>query len=50
MSMYSKEYTFLIFICGLFNDAVSISNYMTSNDRIIMINEFEKIWREAVVA
>jgi hypothetical protein len=39
-----------LFICGLFNDAASNSNCMASNDRIIVNNELERIWKEAVVA
>jgi hypothetical protein len=40
-------YLFL-FVCGLFNDAVSSSDYVASNDR--MINELEWIWKDAIVA
>jgi hypothetical protein len=36
------------FICGLFNDAVSSSDYIAPDDR--MINELEMIWKEMVVA
>jgi hypothetical protein len=36
-----------LFICGLFNGAVSISEYVASNDRVI--NELEKVWRKAAV-
>jgi hypothetical protein len=37
-----------LFICGLFNDAVSSSDYKTSNDR--MINEKKRTRKEAVAA
>jgi hypothetical protein len=33
--------------CGLFNDSVSISDYIASNGRII--DELERIWKEAAV-
>jgi hypothetical protein len=36
------------FICGLFNDAVSSSDCIASNDTII--NELERMWKEAVVS
>jgi hypothetical protein len=39
-----------LFICGVFYDAVSISDSITSNDKIMVNNEFEKIWKEAVMA
>jgi hypothetical protein len=38
----------VLFICGIFNDAVSSSDYIASIDR--KINELEMIWKEAVVA
>jgi hypothetical protein len=38
-----------LFICGLFNDTVSSSDYIASNDRVITNNEQERIWKEAVV-
>jgi hypothetical protein len=34
---------------GSFNDVVSSSDYIDSNDWMIMINELEIIWKEAVV-
>jgi hypothetical protein len=38
------------FLCGLFCSALSsISDYMLWNGRILC-NEFERIWKEAVVA
>jgi hypothetical protein len=37
------------FICGLFNDAFSISDYASSNERMIVNNELEMMWKEAVV-
>jgi hypothetical protein len=35
---------------SLFNDAVSSLNYITSNDWMIVNNELEMMWKEAVVA
>jgi hypothetical protein len=37
----------ILFICFLFNDAVNSSDYIVSDDR--MINELERMWKEAVV-
>jgi hypothetical protein len=37
------------FLCGLFYDALRISDYVSWNGRI-MCNEFERIWKEAVMA
>jgi hypothetical protein len=38
-----------LFICSLFNDAVSFNlGYKSLNDWIIMINHLERIWTEAV--
>jgi hypothetical protein len=34
----------------LFNDAVSSSDYMVLNVRMIVNNEFERLWNEMVVA
>jgi hypothetical protein len=36
-----------LFICGLFNDAVSNSDYIVSDDRVV--NELDRIWKEAVM-
>jgi hypothetical protein len=41
-------FTLLFYSCGLFNDAVSSSDCIASNDR--MNNELEKIWKEGIVA
>jgi hypothetical protein len=38
----------ILFIYGLFNDAVSVPDYTVSKDRII--NELERIWYEAIVS
>jgi hypothetical protein len=38
---------FILSICGLFIDTVSSSDYIASDDG--MINELERIWKEAVV-
>jgi hypothetical protein len=37
------------FICGLFNNAVSSSDYTSSGDKMIN-NELERTWKEMVVA
>jgi hypothetical protein len=39
-----------LFIYSLLNDFVSSSDYIESNKRIIVNNEMERIWKEAVVA
>jgi hypothetical protein len=39
---------YYLFICGLFNHAVSSSECIASNQ--MMINELERIWKESVVA
>jgi hypothetical protein len=41
-----KYILFAVFICGVFNDTVSSSDYIAQ----LMNNELEKIWKEAVVA
>jgi hypothetical protein len=38
------------FVCSLFNDAFSSADYIASNKRMIVNNELENIWKEAVVA
>jgi hypothetical protein len=49
LKMYSDPWSwFYLFICGLFNDIVSSSDYIMSNDRAIMNNEWDRIWKEAV--
>jgi hypothetical protein len=35
-----------LFICGLFNNNISISDYTTPNDRMIMNNELERLWKQ----
>jgi hypothetical protein len=37
-------------VCGLFNDAVNRSDYIASNDRMVLFNELERMWKEVVVA
>jgi hypothetical protein len=37
-------------IYSLFNDALSISDNIASNERLIVNNELERKWKEAVVA
>jgi hypothetical protein len=39
-----------LFIHSLFHDAFSISDYIVSNERMIVNNEMERLWKEAVVA
>jgi hypothetical protein len=34
---------------GLFNDAVTNSGYVVSDVRMVMNNEFQRIWKKAVV-
>jgi hypothetical protein len=38
----------ILFICSLFNDVASSSDYIVLNG--MMINELEMIWKEANVA
>jgi hypothetical protein len=37
----------LLLLSGLFHDAVSISDYVMSNGRMMVNNELERIWKEA---
>jgi hypothetical protein len=39
-----------LFIYSLFNDSFSISYYIASNEMMIVNNELERMWKEAVVA
>jgi lipid-A-disaccharide synthase-like uncharacterized protein len=39
----------VFFVCSLLKDAVTISHYITLNF-IIIINEVEDMWNEAVIA
>jgi hypothetical protein len=39
-----------LFIYSLFNDAFSSSDYTASSEKMIVNNELERIWKEAVVA
>jgi hypothetical protein len=38
----------IVFLCALFNDALSSSDYTMSNGR--MTNELDVLWKEAVMA
>jgi hypothetical protein len=38
------------FIYSLFNDAFSVSDFIASNEMIMVNNELERMWKEAVVA
>jgi hypothetical protein len=38
------------FICSLFKNAFSISDYVASYKRMIVNNELEMMWKEAVMA
>jgi hypothetical protein len=43
LSMRDNKYKyFILIICGLFNDAISISEYMASNDRMISEQSISK--------
>jgi hypothetical protein len=44
VSKYNRYYCYL---CGLFNGDVNSSDYLASNNRLII--ELERIWKEAVV-
>jgi hypothetical protein len=37
-------------ICSYLNDTLSHSDYAASNNSVMMKNEFERIWKEAVSA
>jgi hypothetical protein len=39
----------MLFIYSLFNDTVSISDYMSLSDCVIMDDALERIWKEADV-
>jgi hypothetical protein len=39
-----------LFIYSLFNDTFSSSDYTASNERIIVNNELESLWKKAVMA
>jgi hypothetical protein len=43
-------HVYIFFICSLFNDAFSISDFTASNERLIVSNELGRMWKEAVVA
>jgi hypothetical protein len=38
-----------LFIYSLFNDAFSVSDYIASNERMLVNNELERMWKEADV-
>jgi hypothetical protein len=40
----------ILFIYSLFNDAFSDTDYIASNERVIVNNELERMWKEVVVA
>jgi hypothetical protein len=42
-------FIYLYFICGVFNDAFSSSDCVTSNDTVIVNTEWEGKWKESVV-
>jgi hypothetical protein len=46
MSVLHKVHTF---ICSLFNDAVSSSDYVVPYDKMMMNYELETVWEEVVV-
>jgi hypothetical protein len=43
VDMATLKYTYIYFIYSLFNDAFSISNYIASNERMIVNNELERM-------
>jgi hypothetical protein len=45
----SALYNYL-FIYSLFKNAFSSSDYIASNERIMVNNELERMWKEAVIA
>jgi hypothetical protein len=42
-------YVSIVFVCSLFNDAVSNSYYTASNSRMKVNNELERMWKETAV-
>jgi hypothetical protein len=38
----------ILFLCGLFYDAVSTSDYIQSNNQVVN-NELERRWKEAAM-
>jgi hypothetical protein len=40
----------ILFIYCLSNDALSSSDYITLNERMILNNEFERMWKVVVMA
>jgi hypothetical protein len=40
---------FFLFVCALFYDAISNSDNTASNDWMVVNNELEGMWKEAVV-
>lgn len=46
----SRWQIFVIYISGLFNDSVCNSDWITSNDWMILSNESEGMWKEVAVA
>jgi hypothetical protein len=49
-SAVSFKLSIYLFTYSLFNDAFSSSHFIASNERIIVNNELERMWKEAVVA
>jgi hypothetical protein len=49
-SILSLKTFALLFTYNLFNAAFNISDYIASNERMIVNNELERMWKEAVVA
>jgi hypothetical protein len=46
---FSLLFDTFVFSCSFSNDSVSISDYVGSDDWIIVKNELERIWKEEVV-
>jgi hypothetical protein len=40
---------FILIIYGLYNNAVSNSVYLESNEKMTSNNKFEKIWKESIL-
>jgi hypothetical protein len=49
-SLGSEFHPIYLFICAAFNDAFSSSDYAASNERMIVNNELESMWKESVEA
>jgi hypothetical protein len=48
-SLFLVSVYLYLFICSSFSDTVNSADSMASNDWIILNNELERIWEEAVI-